>query len=920
MDPRYDQLITRKRKKSKYDVPVLEHGYLLLNNQCNSTQPPIDNKKEFNLCPAQERIVFSDVHLNVLNRFFEHNNYPDDKERSCIALATGLPDPQIRIWFQNKRATKKKNAEEFLALPPESQKTTQVTLPSNLMPTNSFSRQNTDWHQGLPGIGVFNQTPNNDVKIPPLHHTNVFNQALQPEVQNAPKRTQSRKRKLCVTKQNLIQDTLDNDDLGVESLSNMNLVKFLNQYGQENPEVDLVQQLMAMDRKPGAQAKRGRPKSQTKQKLQNQQNSARMTNCSVPQNYMASQAHQTANTVFPWEEVRVEDVTTNSEQQMQMVNPCSALPPHMQSHIPKRAQHPRNNFKQANSMQSSNSVTENQHPVHPRNQLGQFFSNFVPQSENKNNTEQSAVTNASYQPEEDDNQTDTCHQHQVYAEEENENQRADNRISEILQQMQKQDSHAENKPTIKIEPNRSNLFQPWTESTCSNNAANAMQQQLVNNVQNRNNNSTEVDSNTRTLFQPLNEATYGKCTSNVMKQESASNVPKANEDLKCDSKTPTVFQPWNENTHCNKISNAMEQLSVAHSANRNSNSTGEHSNTQTLFQPWNEYTYGKNTSNFIEQQSAKAVPKPNSGCNKMESIGQTLFQPWNESSYGQTSTDVEQQPSSNPKKTNNTSNKMESSKPTQFQSNMNQQPIPPEQQQSRVYQEQSSAIPQQQSGIMFPQQQNQQFAQQNGQAYAAPYCQAQYSMPAYQNPMQMHQQQHFRMYGQQPSPILGQQHPPMVGQQPNIQMYSPQQYMPMYGHQQPLPVYMPQHTMPMYGQQQMYQQQPPLPMYQQQMHHQVNYPNNHMMQNQFCSGPFSQMLASNSPKGSVQQAIMPPLLPIDNPTKMSIETDGMTNIVSRAAVPSDLPRDGCVVERVCYEGVRDNKRILVDRKVSFRSA
>ena len=61
-----------------------------------------------NKSPRKPRTIFNSFQLRELNRAFERTHYLSLPERGELALALGLTQTQVKIWFQNRRSKYKK--------------------------------------------------------------------------------------------------------------------------------------------------------------------------------------------------------------------------------------------------------------------------------------------------------------------------------------------------------------------------------------------------------------------------------------------------------------------------------------------------------------------------------------------------------------------------------------------------------------------------------------------------------------------------------------------------------------------------------------------------------------------------------------------------------------------------------------------
>ena len=84
----------------------------------------IDQKYEHNLPKSVGKVsrkngtrsVFSHVQRNILELHYQEREYVTKGERYHIAMATGISEEQVKIWFQNRRTKKKKLEGKLLQL------------------------------------------------------------------------------------------------------------------------------------------------------------------------------------------------------------------------------------------------------------------------------------------------------------------------------------------------------------------------------------------------------------------------------------------------------------------------------------------------------------------------------------------------------------------------------------------------------------------------------------------------------------------------------------------------------------------------------------------------------------------------------------------------------------------------------------
>ncbi|XP_056425708.1 homeobox protein siamois-like [Hyla sarda] len=63
---------------------------------------------------SRKKTIFSNEQTNFLQNQFESNPYPDFVHRCRISEITGIPEPRIQVWFQNRRARHPLRINRFL--------------------------------------------------------------------------------------------------------------------------------------------------------------------------------------------------------------------------------------------------------------------------------------------------------------------------------------------------------------------------------------------------------------------------------------------------------------------------------------------------------------------------------------------------------------------------------------------------------------------------------------------------------------------------------------------------------------------------------------------------------------------------------------------------------------------------------------
>lgn len=66
------------------------------------------NSRSLRRRPKTKRQRATTRQLNILRKWFRTEIYPTAQDRRSIAMATGMEDRKVQIWFQNQRAKKKR--------------------------------------------------------------------------------------------------------------------------------------------------------------------------------------------------------------------------------------------------------------------------------------------------------------------------------------------------------------------------------------------------------------------------------------------------------------------------------------------------------------------------------------------------------------------------------------------------------------------------------------------------------------------------------------------------------------------------------------------------------------------------------------------------------------------------------------------
>ncbi|XP_044132874.1 homeobox protein siamois-like [Bufo gargarizans] len=87
---------------------------------------------------SRKKTIYSNEQIKFLQNQFKCNPYPDFLSRCHISQITGIPEPRILVWFQNRRARYLSRRNQI----PEKKKSTAQILP--------------DFHKRLPSISMEN--------------------------------------------------------------------------------------------------------------------------------------------------------------------------------------------------------------------------------------------------------------------------------------------------------------------------------------------------------------------------------------------------------------------------------------------------------------------------------------------------------------------------------------------------------------------------------------------------------------------------------------------------------------------------------------------------------------------------------------------------------------------------------------------
>ncbi|XP_077118707.1 homeobox protein siamois-like [Ranitomeya variabilis] len=95
-----DEQTTRQPTNGfKRIMPVDEMEMLKRSKEVKEDQAPSTSGQK-----CRKRTLFNKQQTIFLQKQFNLNPYPDYVSRCCFAQVTGIPEPRIQVWFQNRRA------------------------------------------------------------------------------------------------------------------------------------------------------------------------------------------------------------------------------------------------------------------------------------------------------------------------------------------------------------------------------------------------------------------------------------------------------------------------------------------------------------------------------------------------------------------------------------------------------------------------------------------------------------------------------------------------------------------------------------------------------------------------------------------------------------------------------------------------